>query len=112
MRLKVHNFFIQFSFLGDKSFSLVRKFFPSCENSPGGTLRLNAVITNNPAEQEAMIKSEGNLNQLSPSRMINFNVKQGGLIKSEPVIKLFGGSSRTKLADMKKGISASSDDLG
>ena len=92
--------------------SFVRKFFPSCENSPGGTLRLNAVRRNIPAEHEAMRKIEGNLEHLSPSRMTNFNDKQGGLIKSEPVIKLFGGSSRTRIADMEKVISASSDDLG
>jgi hypothetical protein len=35
-----------------------------------------------------------------------------GQIKSEPVIKLFGGSSRTQMADIEKGISARSDDLG
>ena len=66
-----------------------------------------------------MGKSEGNQKQVSPSRMILFHSKQGGLIKwagsgyqSETVIKLFGRSFQTQMADREKGISAGSDDLG
>ena len=49
--------------------------------------------------------------------MIHFHDKQGGLLKvagseyqSEPVIKLFDGSSRTQMADKVKEISASRDE--
>ena len=44
--------------------SFIRKFFPSCKNSPGGTFRLNAIRLCNPASMEAMGKSEGNPEQL------------------------------------------------
>ena len=95
--------------------SFIRKFFPSCKNSPGGTFRLNAIRLCNPTSKEAMGKSERNPEQLSPSKMNHFNQKQGGKLKlageikkSEPVIKLFGGSPQTKMGKS----SASRDDLG
>ena len=60
-------------------------------------------------------KSEGNPEQLSPSKMNHFNAKQGWQLKlagvfkkSEPVIKLFGGSPQTKMGKS----SASRDDPG
>ena len=104
----------------------MRKFFPSCENSPGGTTRLlgrGGGTGTNTARNEAMGKMrDGNLKESpQPSSILNFdnyflgsgvNRKARGHFE-EPVIGFVGSSNWTESADMRKvDTSGSKDDLG
>ena len=49
----------------------IKKFFPSCGNSPGGTLRLYGKETPNPARNVAMGKTDGSY--LTENLKLGFN---------------------------------------
>ena len=101
----------------------VKKFFPSCEDSPGGTTRLLGGAATNTARSVAMGKiRNGNLTE-NPQHLSTFNFDNyflgAGVTKKarghseEPVIGFVGSANWTESADMVKvEFSGSKDDLG
>jgi hypothetical protein len=100
----------------------VRKFFPSCSNSPGGTFRLRREGQNiNSTGSVAVGKNSDSIHTTSTTLpfMKNYVLQEKVISDSgrgdltKPVIKLFGGTGWTQRADMEKaGICASESDLG
>ena len=101
--------------------TFIKKFFPSCNNSPGGTFRLRGEDRNNKNSTECVAmekiqrRKSGTTLPTLEFNLSNEKVKIGsdGGHSIDTAIKLFGETGRTKKADLEKeGISGNRGYLG